>query len=94
MTYDDIREQVGQLSVSDKLRLAEYLMHDVRTHLDRMPDEIDDDAPLTLEEIHALLSVGPKTGAEIVESGVVGAWKHLEIRDGVEWVNEQKRKQR
>lgn len=94
MTYDDLVEHIGQLSISEKLRLAEHLMHDVRAQLSdtAMPDEQEDDAPLTLEEIHALLNVGPKTGAEIIASGVVGAWQNLGIDDGATWINEQKRR--
>ncbi|GEM_PF-1716285 len=92
MTYDDILEHAEQLSVQEKLRLAERLMHDVRTDLEGETVPDTDDAPLTLEEIHALLSAGPKTGAEIVASGVVGAWKDMGITDGTEWVNEQKHK--
>lgn len=94
MTYEDILKYAEQLSVTEKLRLAEHLMHDVRTDLEVNHSENDDEmsSPLTLEEIHTLLNAGPKTGAEIIASGVVGAWKDFGIRDGAEWVNEQKRK--
>ncbi len=95
MTYDNILEHAEKLSLIEKARLAEHLMHDVRSGLETGSNSFmdsDDDEPLTLEEIHALLGAGPKTGAEIVASGVVGAWKDMGITDGVDWVNEQKRK--
>lgn len=43
-----------------------------------------------LNELIALLKPNPKTGAEIVASGVVGAWADENIASGVGWTAEQR----
>lgn len=49
----------------------------------------------TDEELAELLSPVPAlTGREIVESGLLGGWKDIDISDGASWVAEQRRKQR
>jgi hypothetical protein len=50
------------------------------------------DQDFTDEEIKALLTFSPRSGKEIVESGLVGGWEHKGITDPVEWVEEQRRK--
>jgi hypothetical protein len=56
---------------------------------------VEDEAPLTDEEINDLLRRKPgKTGAEIAASGLIGSWKHKGIEDSVAWVEEQRRKRR
>jgi hypothetical protein len=47
----------------------------------------------TDEEIKELLTFRPKSGKEIVESGLAGGWEDMGITDSVEWVEEQRRKQ-
>jgi len=59
-----------------------------------VPGEV---APLeqdfTDEEIKEFLTFKPKSGKEIVESGLAGGWEDKGITDPVEWVEEQRRKQ-
>ena len=55
---------------------------------------IDDEAPWTDEEIEELLRPEPMTGAEIVAGGHVGGWEHKGITDGVEFVEEMRRKRK
>ena len=60
-----------------------------------LDEPVNDDAPLTDEEIEGFLKSKPgKTGAEIAQSPEIGAWAHMGITDSVEWVNELKRKRR
>jgi len=54
----------------------------------------DDDQDFTDEEIKELLTFTPKSGKEIVESGLAGGWEDKGITDPVAWVEEQRRKQR
>jgi hypothetical protein len=48
----------------------------------------------TDEEIKEFLTFKPKTGKEIVEEGLIGGWEDTGITDSVEWVEEQRRKER
>lgn len=48
----------------------------------------------TDEEIRELRAIKPKSGKEIVESGLTGGWEHKGITDSVAWVEEQRRKQK
>jgi hypothetical protein len=48
----------------------------------------------TDEEIKELLTFTPKSGKEIVESGLAGGWEDKGITDPVRWVDEQRRKRR
>ncbi len=54
----------------------------------------DDDQDFTDEEIKEFLTFKPLSGKEIVERGLAGGWEHKGITDPVEWVEEQRRKQR
>ena len=47
----------------------------------------------TEEEVKNLLTFAPKTGAEIVASGLTGGWQDMGITDPVDWVEEQRLKQ-
>lgn len=57
---------------------------EIRVLLD-VPEQSNDlpweERPWTAEEIRELMTFHPATGAEIVASGVVGAWSDLEIHD-------------
>jgi hypothetical protein len=53
-----------------------------------------DDAPLTDDEIDALMRPHPKSGAEIAQNPAIGSWANKGITDSVEWVQEQRRKRR
>jgi hypothetical protein len=53
-----------------------------------------EDRPWTDEEIRAMMTPTPKTGAEIVAAGHTGGWEDYGITDSVEWVEEQRRKRR
>ena len=52
------------------------------------------DEQFTEEEIKELLTFTPTSGAEVVATGLVGGWEDLNITDPVEWVEEQRRKQK
>jgi hypothetical protein len=54
----------------------------------------DDNTPLTAEEIAELMRIEPLSPAEIAAEGLLGTWADLNISDGAEWVNEQKRKRK
>lgn len=77
MTITEILEQAKKLSSAEREELAQALIA-MNTWSD---EELDD-----------LLTVEPLTGAEIVAQGLTGTWDNLDIGDGAEWVNEQRRK--
>lgn len=54
----------------------------------------DDEKPYTEEEITAMVTPHPKSGAEIVALGHTGGWEHKGIEDSVEWLEDQRRKRR
>ncbi|MCC7451203.1 MAG: hypothetical protein IT324_27580 [Anaerolineae bacterium] len=62
--------------------------------VDVPPVEVPDESVTwTDEELEELLKpVPPKTGKEIVESGLLGGWEDADIVDGATWVEEQRRK--
>jgi hypothetical protein len=45
-------------------------------------------------ELEELMRVDPMTGADIVAAGLTGGWKDLDINDGAEWIQEQRRKRK
>ncbi|MBL8152994.1 MAG: hypothetical protein JNM70_02320 [Anaerolineae bacterium] len=51
----------------------------------------EDDEPFTDEEIKALLTFTPTSGADIVAAGLTGGWEDMGITDPVAWVEEQRR---
>src|SRR5262245_15011603 len=60
--------------------------------------QIDNDVPWeqrqwTEEEIREALTFEPVSGAEIIASGVVGAWSNLGISDSATWVEELRHKE-
>lgn len=59
-----------------------------------LPAEAADNEDFTEEEIRELRAIKPKSGREIVESGLTGGWEHKGITDSVAWVEEQRRKQK
>jgi hypothetical protein len=52
------------------------------------------DEQFTEDEIKELLTFTPTSGAEVVAAGLIGGWEHKGITDPVEWVEEQRRKQK
>jgi hypothetical protein len=57
-------------------------------------EDLEEDAPLTEDEIRELLKPNPKTGAEIAEwLKQSGGWDK-NTPDGATWVEEQRRKRR
>lgn len=56
--------------------------------------EIPLEQDFTDEEIKELLTFIPKSGKEIVESGLAGGWEDKGISDPVAWVDELRRKER
>ena len=77
MTISDILEEAKKLSSEERETLAQALIAMNRWS----DDELDD-----------LLTVEPLTGAEIVAQGLTGTWNELDIDNGAEWVNVQRRK--
>lgn len=55
-------------------------------------DQQGDERPWTKEEIREMLTFTPKSGAEILASGVVGSWRDLGIEDSAAWVEDIRRK--
>ncbi len=67
---------------------------EIRVRLEIPDTELPwEERPWTEDEIRELLTFHPATGAEIVASGVVGAWADLNITDSVAWVEEVRRKE-
>jgi hypothetical protein len=88
--FDEIVDLALQLSMAEQARLMERLaaaMHDALTADDQL-------SPWTDEEIAEMMKVQPMTGAEIVAAGLTGGWRDLNISDGADWVNEQKRRRK
>ena len=56
--------------------------------------EIPTETDWTEDELKWALQTTPMTGAEIVESGLLGGWEDKGISDGAAWVEEQRRKRR
>jgi hypothetical protein len=48
----------------------------------------------TDKELAEMMLHEPQTGSEIAQNAAIGSWADQEIEDGVEWVNEQRRKHR
>lgn len=87
MTVDDILEQVKLLSPQDRRELAWRL-------LAMAAEPITEEISWTDEEIESLLTVEPMTGQAIVEAGLTGGWRDLNIPDGALWVEARRRKRR
>jgi hypothetical protein len=95
-TFKHVLEQALELEPEEQLHLAEELTGRIRVLIaERKPSvpKVDpEDAPLTEDELKELLRSEPMTGAEIIAAGLTGTWADLDIEDGAEWVNEQKRR--
>jgi hypothetical protein len=90
--FDDIVNLALQLSPPEQARLMERLAAAVHDSL--VGNDEDADAPWTDAELEDLTTVKPMSGAEIVAAGLTGGWADMDISDGAEWVNEQKRKRK
>lgn len=90
--FDDVVELALQLSPAERARLVERLTAEMQTVL--TDEEPLNEQPFTDAEVAEMFKIQPMTGAEIVAAGLLGGWSHLDIADGAEWVNEQKRKRR
>jgi hypothetical protein len=55
--------------------------------------QVSVDLPYTQQELDEALTFQPATGAEIVASGVVGAWSDLGITDSAAWVDALRRRE-
>lgn len=95
-TFRHVLEQALELEPEEQLHLAEELTGRIRVLLagrgSTLPEPDPENEPLTEAEIAELLRSDPMTGAEIIAAGLTGTWADLNIEDGAEWVNEQKRK--
>lgn len=56
--------------------------------------ELPEDAPISPEELGALLKVEPLPGSEMVKAGLTGCWKDQQIQDGQLWLEERRAEQR
>lgn len=95
--FEEVLDAALTLNPGDKARLLERIASSLVSEIgaaqqSSAPAPVDDEAPYTEEELAELLRPDPKTGAEIVEMGILGGWADMGITDGAEWVNEQKRK--
>jgi len=61
---------------------------EVRVRIERTGE-----APLTEDEIDALMRTEPATGAEIVSAGLTGVWREV-AEDGLAWVARQRRERK
>ena len=91
--FEEVVELALQLNPADQARLMERLAS-VMVHALAPDDEDVEALPWTDEEIAAMMTAHPMTGAEIVAAGLTGGWADMGITDGAEWVNEQKRKRK
>ena len=80
MTLQEIIEQVKQLSPTER--------HDLFQQLQAMQDDTWTEA-----ELSELLTVEPMTGREIVEAGLTGGWRDLDVEDGAVWVEKRRQAQ-
>lgn len=85
-------EQALTLSLEERIALVQAVVASFSTLSDE--NSTVDDLPLTEAEITELMTVDPLPPAEIVKLGLTGTWAHLNIPDGADWVNEQKRNRR
>ena len=97
---DKVIQMIDLLSPRDRQKLTQYLMESKGqpSVSDAVSDA--DDESFTEAEIDELMTITPKTGAEIVaeglESGAIGAWADRGIEDPVAWLKQEqaKRKQK
>jgi hypothetical protein len=89
--FDDVVALALQLSPVEQARLMERLALAMREAL-TASDAAETETPWTDAEIAAMMTLKPLTGAEIVAAGLTGGWEDINITDGAEWVNAQKRK--
>lgn len=82
MTVMDIVEQAKALSPQERRELINRLL------------ALPDDEVWSEDELAEMLRVEPLTGKEIVEAGLTGGWRDLDIAEGAEWVAQQRRKRR
>ncbi|GIK67606.1 MAG: hypothetical protein HND43_10635 [Armatimonadetes bacterium] len=80
-----------QLSPRERMAMIEELAASFR---DESAWEVvtSDEPPMDDEEIAALMQIEPLPPAEVIALGLLGAWADMEIEDGAEWVNGQKRR--
>lgn len=64
----------------------------ITIEVDEAPNQ--ESLDFTDDEIAELLTFTPRSGAEVVAAGLTGVWADKGITDPVEWVEEQRRKQR
>jgi hypothetical protein len=80
MSVNDIVEQVKALSQEERRELLDRLL--------ALPEDED----WSEDELAEMLAVEPLTGKQIVEAGLTGGWRDLDIADGAAWVEAQRRK--
>jgi hypothetical protein len=88
---DKIFEMIDDLSPSEKQQVVDHITESVQTETDTPPDDL----VWTEEELAELLKPGePLTGRQMIEAGVFGVWKDLDIEDSVEWLAQQRARRR
>lgn len=81
MTVDEIMEQVKALSPQERQDLSQRIQAIASENW-------------TEEELADLLTIEPMTGREIVEAGLTGGWRDMDIEDGAVWVEKRRQAQR
>lgn len=87
-----VKDMIEQVKVLNAEELDELLGVIIRLRAQQAPPE--DNSPWTDEELTQLMTIEPLSGAEIIEQGLAGGWADLDITEGAEWVEEQRRKKR
>jgi hypothetical protein len=83
MTVTELYKQAQSLSPEERVELANLLI-----------DSVEPLSDWTDEELAELLKIEPMTGAEIVASGIVGAWENQGLPDGGVWREQQQKKRK
>jgi hypothetical protein len=89
--FDDVLTRALRLSPTERLAMLEELAMSLESVLPSpvaAPGEEEDFDP---EEIAELMRIEPLSPEEIAAQGLLGTWADLNIADGAEWVNEQKK---
>lgn len=86
--FKEVLTQALQLPPAERLAMIEQLAASFRASV---PAPSANPEAWTAQEIADLVHVEPLPPAEVAAQGLIGTWADLDIGDGAEWVNEQKR---
>ena len=91
--FGEVLTQALQLPPAERLELLEELAMSLEGEVSSLTPFVDD-TEMSANEIAELMQVEPLSPAVIIQQGLLGTWADLNITDGAEWVNEQKRKRK